>query len=161
MTGEVTGEGRVVRMLGVERFDSDGGEFRETGADGRGEVVEAGEFRRARLTLNGWTPGQRQRDPAASRQLQQQGTGGHVFESTGVVAPVPNLSEFLGETTAMPVRVGRDQIADIDEVLLRDSAALNMEWYLHEQNGSMENARESSEIWSGSGASRDLSSYKK
>lgn len=96
-------------------------------------------------------------------EFEQQSSGGHIFEPSGVGAPVPNLSEFLRETITMPVRVGSDQVSDFDKVLLSENAALNMERSLHESKGSMKIARESSEIFRGKlvrDASKDLSSYK-
>ena len=126
VTGEVAGEGAVFGMLGAERLKRDRGEFTQARGDGCGDAVEAGEFGRLWLTLDGWAPGQWQRNPAMSRQLEHQGAGGHVLEPPGVSAPVPNLSEFLRETTTMPVWMGSDQVPDIDEVLFSEGTALNM-----------------------------------
>lgn len=126
VTGKVTGEGAVVRMLGVERFDRDWREFLQARGDWCGDAVEAGEFWRLRLALDGLTSGQRQRDQTTPGQLEHQGTGGHVLEPSNVSAPVPNLSEFLRKTTTMPVWVGSDQVLDVNEILIRESAALNV-----------------------------------
>ena len=130
--------------------------------DGRGEIVEAGEFGRRWSTPCRFAPWGREGDPAAAVEFGQQSSGGHAFQPSGVGAPVPCLSEFLGETTTMPVRMGSDQVPDIDEVLLRESAALNTQRSLHRPKGSMNDTRESSGILSGNsvrGASKDLSSY--
>lgn len=59
-------------------------------------------------------------------------------------------------------RLGANQVADLDEILLSESAALNTEWLWHKQKGSMEGASESSGIFREKSvrcASRDLSSY--
>ena len=95
-------------------------------------------------------------------EFEQQSSGGHVFEPSGIGAPIPNLSELFGETTTMPIRMGSDQVPNSGEVLLGESAALNTERLLHSSNGSMKGARESRGILRGKsvrGASRDLSSY--
>ena len=61
-----------------------------------------------------------------------------------------------GKTKTMPVRVGRDQLADIREVLFGESAPLNVEWSSHGEKRSMEGRSESSGILD---APRELSSY--
>ena len=126
VTGKVAGEGAVVGMLGVERFDSDWGEFMQAGADGRGQVIETREFGRCKATPYRCAPWGREYDQVAAVQFEQQRSGGHIFEPPVISAPIPNLSEFPGETSTMPVRVGSDQVPDVDKVLFRESAALNM-----------------------------------
>ena len=51
-----------------------------------------------------WRRGaQRQFDESLGVQLQEQGPRGHVLEPARAVAPVPELTEMLGERGAMPV----------------------------------------------------------
>ncbi len=123
---EVAGESAVVGMLGVERFDGDWCDFVQAGADGREQVIETGEFGSCQATPCRCAPWGREYDQVAAVQFEQQRSGGHIFEPPVISAPIPNLSEFPGETSTMPVRVGSDQVPDVDKVLLRESAALNM-----------------------------------
>jgi len=146
VTGEVTGEARVGRMPGVERLNSDWGEFPQACGNGGREVVESREFGRRWVTSGWFASGGRKGEPIAPMQFEQEGVGGHVLEPPAVRAPVPNEREFLGKTTAMPIRVGSDQLADFYEVLLGEKAALDAERSLHMCKGNKKGVRKSSEI---------------
>ena len=138
------GEGAVVGRGGGGRFDSDRSDFMQAGADRHGQVIETGEFGRCQATLCRCAPWGRECDQVAAVQFEQQRSGGHIFEPSVVGAPIPNLSEFAGETSTMPVRVGSDQVPDVNEILFRKSAALNMQRSLHRPKDSMEDESESS-----------------
>ena len=57
-------------------------------------------------------------------QLQKQRAGGHVFESAGRVAPVPELTQMTRQRRAMPFGMLRDQGAHRRQIIARERAAL-------------------------------------
>ncbi len=77
-------------------------------------------------------PGRREDDRAAPMQLEQQGSGGHVLEPSGAGAPIPGLSEFLGEPLAMPVWMGGDQPLDLEDILVGEGEPLDANLFRHE-----------------------------
>ena len=48
----------------------------------------------------------RQFDESTGLELEQQGTGCHVFEPTGLITPLPLLGQVDGKLLARPVRKG-------------------------------------------------------
>jgi hypothetical protein len=144
VTGEEAGESWVGSMLGVKQFERDWGEFSQACGDGCREVVESGEFARRGSTPCRFSSGGREGDHAAPVHFEQEGVGSHVFEPPGLRAPVPSTRDFLGETTTMPVRMGGDQLQDLGEVLLGETAALNSKRSVHKAKGNKEDGGKSS-----------------
>ena len=124
---EVGGECPISGMPGRKQFDRDRSNILQTRYDGLGSVVKAGETGSGLPALDGFTPGWWESDQATTMQFERQSPGSHVFEPSGAGAPVPGLGKFFGDTVTMPIRVSRDQLLNLKEVLLGKSTTLNVE----------------------------------
>ena len=66
-------------------------------------------------------------DQPALIELSEHGSARHVLEASGGVAPVPEMSEFFGQTRAVPIRVVADQPSDFLDMARFERSALDVE----------------------------------
>lgn len=68
----------------------------------------------------------RQLDESTGLQLEQQRARGHVFESTGLIAPLPLFGKVDGKSLARPLRMGFSQLSNSFKVRLAHEPALHL-----------------------------------
>src|SRR6266852_667658 len=67
-------------------------------------------------------------------QFQQQGPRRHVLPQPSPIAPIPLLTQRLGQSPPAPVRMNRQQRADLLQVALRYLSALHQQSVAHKRS---------------------------